>query len=607
MDTKLAFLHEVLGVEGTRALLKAGEQSQKLENVIVPRTILSWVSAASTMSYEGVLPGVEGFIGFNKSECNGEIKIGQDTYEFENAGVFSVAAAIAVSLGVHEDRLAADLKDKDIVRLGKSIDLLVKSKMAKAEIAKHDFDEVPPEKFESAISRHPNLSSVDANRDYSRKRTYLSSDGMAGYAVTNEGELCHVFSLKPGRGAAAVQHAIAGGATHLNCFDGKLPKYYNQFGFQEEHRERNTDGTGPDVVYMQLPVVHKAEDWFEEELRKSPLVTPADQAYEMSYVQNLTPDKFDPIKSTPIGNGRYHHVYALKDKTAYTPYWGEGFQGYSRGLSSAYKNLAIANGSFGDGRNYFKHVISDHPTPFQGQMLSEVEGFAGQGQPVEIIASRTNPRLPRGQGLGKLAYLAAAAHHGGITSGTSVSANATKAYQSFASNPALKVSLGKEGFRDSRHQVTVLDPKAFHAQLYGQSVEKGEADGPSKGKAAAPGFSQPTQAQAPSRQQGKPPKPSKTMGTPVIPQPAEPDPVRQDNKIANNPSFRVSKSEARKLCAVCMSPQFNNDKFTGCKCLSDIAKNEGVKTRRGPMGYTIEFKAGTDFDTIATILQAIKE
>lgn len=390
MDTKLAFLHEVLGVEGTRALLKAGEQSQKLENVIVPRTILSWVSAASTMSYEGVLPGVEGFIGFNKSECNGEIKIGQDTYEFENAGVFSVAAAIAVSLGVHEDRLAADLKDKDIVRLGKSIDLLVKSKMAKAEIAKHDFDEVPPEKFESAISRHPNLSSVDANRDYSRKRTYLSSDGMAGYAVTNEGELCHVFSLKPGRGAAAVQHAIAGGATHLNCFDGKLPKYYNQFGFQEEHRERNTDGTGPDVVYMQLPV-----------------------------------------------------------------------------------------------------------------------------------------------------------------------------------------------------------------------AQKGEADGPSKGKAAAPGFSQPAQAQAPSRQQGKPPKPSKTMGTPVIPQPAEPDPVRQDNKIANNPSFRVSKSEAKRKCPICMSPQFNDDKLTGCRCLSGLVKSMSIDVILNSEGYILEIPKWNEREEVVTLLEAL--
>lgn len=114
------------------------------------------------------------------------------------------------------------------------------------------FTEVHPDQFEAALLKHPNIASIDPERDYTNKRTFLSSDGQAGYALRNDGELNHVFSMKPGLGAEAVKHSISNGAKHLSAFDGKLPKYYQQFGFQEHHREANWTPGQPDVVYMQL-------------------------------------------------------------------------------------------------------------------------------------------------------------------------------------------------------------------------------------------------------------------------------------------------------------------------------------------------------------------
>ena len=49
-----------------------------------------------------------------------------------------------------------------------------------------------------------------------------------------------------------IQAAIYDGATHLNCFDGWLPKRYASKGFKEYKRVKNWAEGGPDVVYMKL-------------------------------------------------------------------------------------------------------------------------------------------------------------------------------------------------------------------------------------------------------------------------------------------------------------------------------------------------------------------
>lgn len=92
--------------------------------------------------------------------------------------------------------------------------------------------------------------------------TVVSADMQAGFAVQPGGELTQVFNYgRPGQGREAVAVAIEAGATHLNCFDGFLVRFYRSLGFKEDERlpfddnlaptdwDYERDGR-PDVVFM---------------------------------------------------------------------------------------------------------------------------------------------------------------------------------------------------------------------------------------------------------------------------------------------------------------------------------------------------------------------
>jgi hypothetical protein len=83
---------------------------------------------------------------------------------------------------------------------------------------------------------------------------FLAKDRKSGYGVKFDGELIGVFSLVKGRGKDLIKEAVEiDGATKLDCFDGFLPEFYKQFGFEEYKREPNWTEGGPDVVYMRIP------------------------------------------------------------------------------------------------------------------------------------------------------------------------------------------------------------------------------------------------------------------------------------------------------------------------------------------------------------------
>jgi hypothetical protein len=134
---KLAFLTGVLGSDGALALAKASERSEVFAHAIVPRTILAWL--ASEPAYEGPLPGVgDTYIAFTKNESafSGSVTVGKELYRFENETVFHVAASIAVALGVEKERIDPGMRNVDIQRLGKTIDLFAKTRMVKRELNK---------------------------------------------------------------------------------------------------------------------------------------------------------------------------------------------------------------------------------------------------------------------------------------------------------------------------------------------------------------------------------------------------------------------------------------------------------------------------------------
>lgn len=93
---------------------------------------------------------------------------------------------------------------------------------------------------------------------------FMTPGGDAGYALKQDGDLVSVFS-KAGahKGADVVKHALARGAKKLDCFDGYLPEFYDNFGFREydrwkwaeQHAPKAWDYTRfgrPDVVLMRI-------------------------------------------------------------------------------------------------------------------------------------------------------------------------------------------------------------------------------------------------------------------------------------------------------------------------------------------------------------------
>lgn len=130
------------------------------------------------------------------------------------------------------------------------------------------FRQVPADSFHTAISRikersHGAFVHVYSPEEYQHMRTFLSADGLVGYAITSEHDLVSVFNASDvkGAGKAAVQDALRNGAKSLDAFEGFLPQYYKQFGFNEYKRDPfneeyapkdwNYEQHGrPDVVYM---------------------------------------------------------------------------------------------------------------------------------------------------------------------------------------------------------------------------------------------------------------------------------------------------------------------------------------------------------------------
>lgn len=96
-----------------------------------------------------------------------------------------------------------------------------------------------------------NCASIGSVEDWQNYSCYLEEDGNSGYAIKHfDDELCFVFSMYKGRGAAIVADACTRGAVRLNCFDGYLPELYKLHGFEESSRVANWNSGGPDVVYM---------------------------------------------------------------------------------------------------------------------------------------------------------------------------------------------------------------------------------------------------------------------------------------------------------------------------------------------------------------------
>lgn len=133
-DKKTAFLREVLGADGAEALLKAVRRSPQLDAVLVPRAILSWTMSAASWGYQGHIPGVAGSaVTFKKSETpglfSGSLNAYGMTVSFSDSTLYRLAAHVSEVLQAAPSPTDKRLRNLDIARLGKSIDVLVKAQL----------------------------------------------------------------------------------------------------------------------------------------------------------------------------------------------------------------------------------------------------------------------------------------------------------------------------------------------------------------------------------------------------------------------------------------------------------------------------------------------
>jgi len=136
VNAQQRFLVSILGRDGAQALFKAAERSQPLVNAIVPRAILSWLDLATRFEHEGEIPGnPHTYVVFRKSDSgfSGSIKIDEELFTFKDASLYRVAAGIGVALGA-DNELSEELRDLDLVKLGKTLDALVKTRVVTEEL-----------------------------------------------------------------------------------------------------------------------------------------------------------------------------------------------------------------------------------------------------------------------------------------------------------------------------------------------------------------------------------------------------------------------------------------------------------------------------------------
>lgn len=129
------FLKSVLGNEGFKAVDRTILRIPILSSVVIPRTILAWVSTISKYGYVGELPGTpNSYFSLAKNSSDnfdGAITIQDKLYSLNNADLLHVASSVGVALNIETEEIPEQLKQSNLSKLGKSLDLLVKSQIIK--------------------------------------------------------------------------------------------------------------------------------------------------------------------------------------------------------------------------------------------------------------------------------------------------------------------------------------------------------------------------------------------------------------------------------------------------------------------------------------------
>tara|TARA_R110000787_G_scaffold64775_2_gene146118 strand:+ start:1403 stop:10003 length:8601 start_codon:yes stop_codon:yes gene_type:complete len=122
-------------------------------------------------------------------------------------------------------------------------------------VADSEFYEVnDPELFHKQIIESKKSNKYAASvfvysvKEYANSRLFLTPDGKAGLAITEDGDIISVFSYENGKGRVPqlIVNAIKEGAVSLDHYDTVLTQYYADFGFKPVAKVKWNDKYAPD-------------------------------------------------------------------------------------------------------------------------------------------------------------------------------------------------------------------------------------------------------------------------------------------------------------------------------------------------------------------------
>jgi hypothetical protein len=117
---------------------------------------------------------------------------------------------------------------------------LVKAMPGRAVIDAEFYEVNDPKLFHKQISESKKNNKYAASvfvysvKEYANSRLFLTPDGKAGLAITEDGDIISVFSYGEGKGRVPqlIVNAIKEGAVSLDHYDTVLTNYYAKFGFK---------------------------------------------------------------------------------------------------------------------------------------------------------------------------------------------------------------------------------------------------------------------------------------------------------------------------------------------------------------------------------------
>ncbi len=550
---RYSFLAGVLGPDGATALAKAVERQAVLVPVIVPRTILAWLRLQDPV-YEGQLPGVgDSYLAFSKSEdaagtYTGTIAVGAQAYGFEGATALHLASAIGVALGVDADAVdPRRLRDLDVQRLGKSIDLLARARQAVSDLGKRQLD--PSAGY---TLTHEHIPSMDVHSN--------------GRSTPVTGVYAFAAGVKPEPGAHV------GHVTFRHRPDGNLESVMT--AVDEAHQRQGLAS----AMYAHA-----------EKVTGKKVVPSSSQTDEGAalWASNRANPQFGIVKAesgSGEGNGNPEHVRRIKHWQETGDLEDRHFLAdrgrmpraeLERALQKLHGLTQMRRNSKTLEREFLLH---------RGMSQEELkEGLIGKGfrskEPTSWTPSRTQA----------IRFAKDALYDGDFSPGHVVSAWISEKH--IAHMPGeVRVGAKLPGVKLPREHEVIVRPheSEVHQAVPVKAAAKGEDDA---AKAEAPG----------------PEAAPQGPGGPQAPTPPQKQPKlgRQQQQPQARAQVRLTRSEVRRPCPVCGQSQFVGERLRGCACFEALCKSEGTEAQRTISGWTLTFGPEWDPEAMETFLQGL--